>query len=326
MKRIGNLFDKITDIENIRLAHKKASKGKQKYTDVKMVNKDVDHFCFKIKTMLDEETFENSKYKVINKKCGKKMREIYKLPYYPDRIIHHSIMQILEPMWESLFINDTYSCIKKRGIHKGVKRLKEKLRNKEETKYCLKFDIEKFYPSIDNKIMKDKIRKKIKDKKLLRLLDKIIDSSKGLPIGNYLSQYLGNLYLSYFDQYCKNDLKIKHYFRYCDDIVILSNNKEELWLWFNKINEYLINNLKLKIKDNYQIFPVEKRGIDFLGYVFYHEKTLLRKSIKMNLIKTINKKNNLEKRLASYNGWLKHCNSYNLRKKYNLLYLYIDNK
>lgn len=321
MKRIGNLFEKITDIDNIRLAHKNSSKGKLHYTDVKMVNKDVDHFCFYIKKMLDDETFENSKYKIINKKCGKKMREIHKLPYYPDRIVHHAIMQIIEPLWKNIFIKDTYSCIKKRGIHKGVKRLKEKLKNKEETKYCLKFDIEKFYPSVDNLIMKKIIRKKIKDEKLLRLLDKIIDSSNGLPIGNYLSQYLGNLYLAYFDQYCKNELKIKYYFRYCDDIVILSDKKETLHKHFKDIKDYLEKELKLTIKNNNQVFPVQKRGIDFLGYVFYHDKILLRKSIKKNMIKTINKKNNLKKRLASYNGWLKHCNSFNLRKKYSLLYL-----
>lgn len=319
MKRFGFLFEKVSDIDNIRLAHKNASKGKGHYRDVIMVNKDVDYYCNKIKESLDNETFKTSKYKVVNKRCGSKVREIHKLPYYPDRIVHHAIMQVVEPIWEKTLIDDTYSCIKGRGIHAGVRRIKSKLKSGIDTKYCLKMDIKKFYPSADNEVMKTIIRSKIKDKKLLRLLDGIIDSGDGLPIGNYLSQYLGNLYLSGLDHYCKGEIKAKNYFRYCDDIVILSDSKEYLRFCLSKIDTYLKENLKLRLKQNYQIFPVSKRGIDFLGYVFYPDRVMLRKSIKKRMIATIKSGINLNKRLASYNGWLKYCNSYNLRMKYGLI-------
>ena len=319
MKRFGFLFEKVSDIDNILLAHKNASKGKGHYRDVIMVNKDVDYYCNKIKESLDNETFKTSKYKVVNKRCGNKVREIHKLPYYPDRIVHHAIMQVVEPIWEKTLIDDTYSCIKGRGIHAGVRRIKEKLKLGCDVKYCLKMDIKKFYPSIDNEVMKTIIRSKIKDKKLLRLLDGIIDSGKGLPIGNYLSQYLGNLYLSGLDHYCKQEIKAKNYFRYCDDIVILSDDKDYLRFCLVKIRKYLKEKLKLTVKRNYQIFPVDKRGIDFLGYVFYPDRVMLRKSIKKRMIATIKSGFNLKKRLASYNGWLKYCNSYNLRLKYGLI-------
>ena len=118
MKRYGNLFHKITDIENIKLAHKNASKGKGKYKEVKMVNSDIDYYCNQIKEMLDNKTFKNSPYTMMKKNDKGKIREIHKLPYYPDRIIHHAIMQVLEPIWKKTLIPNTYQSIKGRGIHK----------------------------------------------------------------------------------------------------------------------------------------------------------------------------------------------------------------
>jgi len=151
---------------------------------------------------------------------------------------------------------------------------------------------------------------------LLCLLDEIIDSfSIGLPLGNYLSQYLANFYLNKLDHWLKETKKIKHYLRYMDDIVILGNNKEELRNLFQDIKNYLNNNLKLTIKNNYQVFPISKRGIDFVGYVHYRNYTLLRKSIKKRFIKMIRYNKN-EKSINSYNGWLLYGNCLNLRNKY----------
>jgi hypothetical protein len=129
-------------------------------------------------------------------------------------------------------------------------------------------DIEKYSPSIDNEILKNIIRRKIKDVRLLSLLDTIIDSAQGLPIGNYLSQYFANLYLSGLDHYCKEVLRAQYYIRYCDDIVILHQNKDALHKMYEQIEAYM-KQLKLKPKSNWQIFPVAVRGIDFLGYRFF---------------------------------------------------------
>lgn len=314
MKRYNNLFSQIVTKENILAAHMKARKGKGHYKEVRFVNANLDFCINEIHNQLVNKEFTCSDYTVFTKKCGQKMREIFKLPYFPDRIVHHAIMNILDPIWTRTLIDDTYSSIKGRGIHKGVKRIKRALQDVENTEFCLKMDVKKFYPSIDNEILKQILRRKIKDVEVLALLDEIIDKEEGLPIGNLLSQIFGNLYLSDFDHYCKEVLKAKYYFRYCDDIVVLSKDKEYLHHFLKAVEAYLKDVLKLELKSNYQIFPVDSRGIDFLGYRFFHGYTLLRKTIKQNMIEAV--KSNNTTAFASYNGWLNHCNSHNLRRKY----------
>lgn len=321
MKRINNLFDKITDINNIILADKKARKGKTQTYGVKKHDLDAYNRNIQIRQSLIDGTYKTSEYDVFTI-YEPKERKIYRLHYDPDRIVHHAIMNVLEPIWINIFTKDTYSCIKNRGIHLLSKRLKKDLKDIKGTKYCAKMDIRKFYPSIDHDILKKIIRKKIKDKKVLKLLDEIIDSANGVPIGNYLSQFFANLYLAYFDHWIKEELQVKYYYRYADDIVLLSNNKQQLRNWLIAIKFYLKYNLKLELKSNYQIFPVDKRGIDFVGYKFYHTYILLRKSIKKKLFKNIN---NI-KSFPSYIGWLKYCNSKNLLSKiYNITNLHFTN-
>ena len=117
MKRIGNLYHKIHDIENIKLAHKNARKGKTHYTEVKEVDNNIDYYCNLILVMLVNKTFKNSKYETFIKNDKGKDRTIYKLPYFPDRIIHHAILQVLEPIWKKTFIKNTHQSIKCRGVH-----------------------------------------------------------------------------------------------------------------------------------------------------------------------------------------------------------------
>jgi len=226
-------------------------------------------------------------------------------------------MNILEPIWKSILIRDTYSAIKNRGIHDGVKRMKKFLSNKKETKYCLKMDIRKYYPSIDNEILKTIIRKKIKCENTLWLLDVIIDSAKGIPIGNYLSQYFGNLYLSPLDYWIKHEKRIKYYARYCDDFLILHNDKNYLHSFRKEIEIFLNEKLKLKLKGNFQVFPVKEHGIDFLGYVFFHNKVHVRKDIVTSFYRKVKniKKNWRELKyteiintVMSYYGWLTYAN------------------
>lgn len=228
--------------------------------------------------------------------------------------MHHAILNILESIFISTFTSDTYSSIKGRGIHQAVFKVKDALKDEVKTKYCLKLDIKKFYPSINNEILKILVRRKFKDKDLLWLLDEIIDSMQGMPIGNYLSQYLANYYLSGFDHWIKEVKKIKSYFRYADDIVILAESKEELHEIFHSIKYYLKKELDLEVKKNYQIFPVKDRGIDFLGYKFYHGFTKLRKSIKKRFARAISKNCGMEI-LAGYKGWCKFANTRHLIKK-----------
>lgn len=315
MKRYNNLYEQIYSMENIESAHKNARKGKSHYTEVRMVNSDPDKYFIRIHEMLKNKTFRNSEYKVFVKSDTGKSREVFKLPYFPDRIIHHCIMNILEPIWMKTLIKDTYSSLKGRGIHKGLKRIKKALKDKEGTQYCLKVDVRKFYPSIDHDILKQIMRKKIKDKDLLWLLDEIIDSAAGVPIGNYLSQYFGNIYLSGLDHWLKEQKGCKYYFRYCDDIVILHHNKNHLSKLRKEISEYLKTELNLELKSNWQVFPTNVRGIDFLGYRFFHHYTLVRKSIVKNFKRKIKKIKSTEA-IASYNGWFLWADTYNLKKRH----------
>lgn len=312
MKRYNNLYDKVININNLILADNKARKGK-KNCSISEFDKNRGCNLINLQNILLNNEFKNSEYNnfIIREP---KERNISNLPYYPDRIVHHAIINILEPIWIKQFTSDVYGNVKDRGIHKAIYKLKEDLSDNENTRFCLKIDIKKYYPSVNNEILKTILRRKIKDNKLLKLLDEIIDSAEGIPIGNYLSQYFANLYLSGFDNYVKSNLNIKYYYRYVDDIIILSGSKEDLHNNFIKIKEYIENNLKLNIKENYQIFPIEKRMIDFVGYVINHDNIRIRKKIKLSFIKST-KIGNI-KSISSYLGWLKHSNSKNLIKKY----------
>lgn len=335
MKRVGNLFDKICNIENIRIADKNARKGKSKIKKhIRRHDRNAEKENNRLLNLLKSGKYKTSKY--INQVIYEpKRRVISKLPYYPDRIAQHAIMNVLKPIFISWFIKYTYANIQGRGIHSCLKDVQTVLRkHPEETKYCLKLDIKKYYPNINHDILKHVLANKIKDNKCLDLLYGIIDSFRndsedkygegatGLPLGNFTSGYFANIYLMYFDRWCKDILKCKYYFRYADDIVILSDNKEFLANVYLKIKQYLNENLNLILKQNYQIFPIDSRGLDFVGYVLYHNNTRLRKSIKKRVVKLVRKrdKNSISafrflSSFPSYFGWFKHCKSFHLLLK-----------
>lgn len=321
------LFEEICDIDNLRLAHKHARKGKGWYKEVKEVDKNPDRYLFKLKWLLENGLYKTSEYTIFDRMEGKKLRHIYKLPYFPDRICHWAIIQVIEPILLKQFTRDTYSAIPEKGIHDCLNKVKNDIhKDREGTKYCLKLDVKKYYPSINHYILKEKYVNLFKDEKLLSLLYEIIDSvpnNEGLPIGNYISQYSGNFYLSGFDHWIKEKLRIKYYYRYMDDIVILSSSKKELHKIFYRVKQYLSCSLALTIKDNWQIFPISDRGVDFVGYRIFPDYTLLRRTTCDSMKAKSNKMFNKESldysdrcSIQSYNGWLKHCDSYRLTQKY----------
>lgn len=327
MKRIGNVWEKIISYENLMQAHMRAKQGKSDYVEVQKINENPEKYLMKLHRRL-----KNGDYKVRYEDYIKKNiidkgkpREIMKLPYYPHRIVQWAIMLQVQDRFLKTFILDTYASIEKRGLHFGAKRLKKRLyKDPEGTTYCLKLDMKKYYPSIDNKILFKIVNTKIKDKKLLKVIENIIFSvgEKGQPIGSLWSQWAGNLYLSELDHYVKEELK-KVYYRYCDDIVLVADTKEKLREALGKIREIAAEKLNLKIKENYQIFPTRKRGIDFLGYRFFGDYILLRKRVlkelKRKLVPLQEKEvltNSENSQINSYKGWLKFCDGFNLHKKY----------
>lgn len=313
MKRKGNLYDQIISLDNLRLADQRARKGKGHQPGVKEHDKNRDENLLRLHETLQGATYRTSPYYIFTIREPKE-RQIYRLPYYPDRIVHHAVMNILEPFFMAMFTADTYSCIKGKGIHGAFRKLRSALRDQPGTQYCLKLDIRKFYPSIDHNILKQLLRRKFKDDRLLALLDEIIDSAGGLPIGNYLSQYFANFFLAGFDHWLKEVKRVRYYFRYADDLVILAPDKPTLHALLADIREYLSSQLKLDIKDNYQIFPVWSRGIDFLGYVFRHTHIRLRPSIKKNFARAMATKPSMAT-AAGYYSWACHADTNHLLNK-----------
>lgn len=330
MKRIGNLYEKIYDIENLRLAHKQARRGKSFYTEVKLIDENEDEYLYRLQDMLIHKTYHTSKYEVFEKKEGKKIRKIYKLPYFPDRICQWAIIQVIEPYLMRTLTDDTYSALPGRGVERARRKMVRALKtDPENTVWCLKIDISKYYPNVNIEKLKLKYRRLFKDNDLLWLLDEILDSNPdtGVPIGNYISQYSGNIYLSDFDHRVKEVYHIKHYFRYMDDMVFLSSSKEELQNLIKEITKYLADEYDLKVKDSWSLFRVEDRGVDFVGYVFRHDSIRLRKSIAHSIKKTSSKirwrvNNDMELNRHLYfsfnslKGWLKHSHSGWLKIRY----------
>lgn len=321
MRRHGNLFSKIIDAENIRQAYYDAKRGKAKKAAIRWCEDHSDTVVSNIQGMLANKTFTTSHYRTMLIYVPK-TRTIYDLPFYPDRIIHHALMRVLEPIWSGLFIADSYACLPGRGIHAGSRRTMEYVRKYQ---YCLKMDISKFYPSVDHDVLFDIAQKKIKCPDTIWLLKDIIYSvpdGKNVPIGNYTSQWMGNLYLNELDQFLKHDHHVKAYIRYCDDFLIFHDDKKYLGLMAQVIKEFLADKLKLQMS-KCDLFPVS-RGVDFLGYRHFPGHILLRKSTatrvkrrlrKLPLLLSGNKINSEQYRstLASISGWMKWANTRNFQ-------------
>lgn len=380
MKLYGNLFQTIVSTENLKTANTHARRGKGWYREVQIVQDNIDaDEENQFGTMLSElqnnminHTYHTSPYSKKRRKEGRKIRELYKLPYYPDRIAQWAVIQVIEPILIRNLIFDTFSAIPERGIHLGLERIQAAMRGDVPgCQYCLKIDAKHFYQSINHEILKDKFRRLFKDEDLLWFIDEVIDSVEtadaedverlshlaepnpailtryvrgrketpeqrkdryihsgiGLPIGNYFSQYGGNFYFSDFDHYMKETLRVKHYFRYMDDIVIFGATKEYLHGLLKQINTYFQTSLCITLKNNYQVFPTYVRGVDYLGYRSFLDYTLLRKSTclsyKRKMTRIRAKVESGEEMtysefctINSYKGWLKPCNHYRLEQKY----------
>jgi hypothetical protein len=326
MKRYGYLYPKIVDIQTIKTAMSKASLGKRNRKHVKEILDCMDYYADQIQKMLIEKTYVPSPYTVkrIYDGAHKKERVIYKPRFYPDQIIHWALMLALEPVMMRGMYAHTCGSVPGRGTTYGQVVLRKALDlDYKGTKYCLKMDIEKFYPSIDQSVLKKMFRRVIKDKECLWLIDTIIESTdSGLPIGNYTSQWFSNFFLQDLDHFIKEKLGVKHYIRYVDDLVILGGNKRKLHQVRIEIEKYLAGK-NLKMKRNWQVFLVSKRFIDFLGLKFYRDKTTLRKANSLRIrrrMTKISKKKTMGYldacAIVSYWGWIKRSDSFKFYKKY----------
>ena len=331
-KRYRNLYSQVCDFKNLHLAYLKARRNKRYRNEVLDFSANLEENLIGIQKSLLEKSYRTGRYREF-KIYEPKLRTIKALPFR-DRVVHHALCNIIEPIFDRTFIYDSYACRTGKGTHKAADRVTYFLRKLTDAKvYCLKCDVKNYFGSINHKILINLIEKKIADKDVLWLIREIIYADvrqldfldAGIPIGNLTSQLFANLYLSELDYFVKHSLKCKYYIRYMDDFVILHKDKRYLNDILQKIKKFLNAKLELELNNRTSLFPVSQ-GIDFVGYRIWRNYRLLRKTS----VKRMKKKLKLFQRLwkgdsisleeirCSLNSWLghtSHANTYNLRKK-----------
>lgn len=349
LKTYKNLYQSIISFENLILAWKKARKGKTSKRYVIEFEKEL--FC-NLLALHYELKFGTYKPKPLKTFILRdpKTRKINKSDFI-DRIVHHAVVSILEPIFDKLFIYDScanrvgkgnlfalkrFDLFKRRVSNNGLT-VKNNFRNKNYIAgYCLKADIKHYFQEVDLDILLSLIERKISDNEVIGLLRKILanksDSEnyeirfanilgKGMPLGNLTSQFFANVYLNELDYFVKHELKSKYYIRYVDDFAILHESKEQLYEWKNKIDSSLINKLRIRLhKDKSRIIPLSK-GIDFVGFRnFFHFKLLRKRNVQKMLNKIEQYKNGdltYKEIMTSFQGWQaysKWANCFEVRK------------
>lgn len=282
MKTYKNLYSKIWDFENLHEAYLRARKGKRYRNDAMWFAVDLEANLIDIQNHLMWKTYRTGAYHYFTIHEPKE-RLIASLSFR-DRVAHHALCNILEPIFERSFINDSYACRRGRGVLAGVLRTTQFLRDASKQWgdiYCLKCDIKKYFQSVNHFALKGIIRKKISCPDTLDMIDRIIDSTEdgtGMPIGNLTSQIFANVYLNELDHFIKETCRARYYVRYMDDFILIHHDKSWLHQMLGEIAGFLKNVLALCLNAKTQIFPVGRRAVDFLGYRIRADFKLLRKA------------------------------------------------
>jgi len=331
----NNFYEEIISLKNLFTAWSEFKINKNKREDVASFALNAEEHIFNLAENLLRGEYYHGKYDFF-KLNDPKPRNIHKASVR-DRVLHHAIVRILSPVFGNTFIFDSYSSRKEKGTHKAVERFKKfawKLsRNNTRTVWILKCDIKKYFDSINHKILLKIVNDKIKEEKLLKLLDNIINSfekseNKGIPLGNLTSQLFSNVYLNEFDQFIKRRVRLKYYIRYADDFVIIHNDREYLERTIPNIEKFLKNCLNLELNKNKVSIQKWHKGVDFLGYIIFPYFIILRnktrkrilRNIKIAKEKYLNKDidfKELEAIVNSYAGVLKHCRSREIKNEIN---------
>ncbi len=330
MKTYGDLYPQIYNFDNIHLAYLKARKSKRYKCEVMRFSSHLEENLVDIQNHLIWRTYRPSRYKYFTI-YEPKQRLIAALPFR-DRVVHHALCNLIEPIFERSMIHDSYACRRGQGVLSGVLRTTRFLweaGRRWGRVYCLKADITKFFPSIDHEILKKIIRQRIACPDILFLIDTIIDSTetdRGLPIGSLTSQLWANVYLNELDHFVKEALRIQYYIRYMDDFMILHHDKAALGIILAEITEFLDDNLKLQLNSKTQIFPISPRCVDFLGYRIWPDHRLLRKANVQRTKRKFRKQSRLYGQglmslesirpgIASWLGHAKHADTWRLRRR-----------
>ena len=315
-------FEDIVSVENLLLAWQEFLKGKRNKSDVQEFQFHLMDNILSLHRDLINKNYKHGGYEEF-KINDPKPRIIHKASVR-DRLLHHAVYRILYPFFDKTFISDSFSCRKNKGTHKAINRFREfsYIVSKNNTKTCfiLKCDIKKFFHSIDQQTLLKILNKHIREKKVINLLEEIISSfysikqSKGLPLGNLTSQLFCNIYMNQFDQFVKHKLKVKHYIRYADDFVVLSEDKNYLKEKILLIAYFLQKELNLILHPDKVYIKTLYSGVDFLGWISFFNYRFIRTKTKNKMFKRLNESYEL-KSLNSYFGLLKHGNTFKLKNK-----------
>jgi len=319
MKVYKNLHEQIVSVENLFQAWEEFRRGKQAKPDVMKFERGLEENIFKLHHQLINNQYSHGSYHPFYI-TDPKLRLIHKA-LVRDRILHHAIFKILNPIFEPTFIANSFSCRVGKGTHRGVKTLAKSLlqvsKNNSGPCWALKCDIHKFFASMDHQILLKVLAERIKDERAIALLAQIINSfntagqpAKGLPIGNLTSQLFANIYMNEFDQFVKHRLKVGHYVRYTDDFVIVAQTRSYLEEVLPEVRAFLRDSLKLELHPSKVIIRKYSTGVDFLGYVILPHHVRLRTKTKRRVLEKVNSEN-----LPSYLGVLSHANSFDLEQK-----------
>lgn len=306
------MFDKIISLENLFDAWTEFKKEKSNKNDVTEFEVNLEDHVFALHEDLKNGIYKHGGYFSFFVHDPKR-RHIHKASVR-DRLLHHAVHRVIEPIWNKVFIFDSWSSRKTKGIHAAVRRLQDlALRlshNYTRTLWILKLDVTKFFSSINHEILFNILAKRTGDDRLVNLFQEIIGSfNPGLPLGNLTSQLFANVYLNELDQFVKNELRIRGYVRYADDFVLMHEDKELLIDCRYKIEDFLREHLRLKIHPKKLTLKTYASGIDYLGYVSFPHHRVIRTKTKRRMFKKFNKKN-----YHSYAGILSHCRSRYLEK------------
>ena len=293
----NNLFSQIYDFQNLFNAYLKARKNKRYNDDVLQFSAHLEENLIQLQNELIYKSYEPGNYHEFYI-YDPKTRLVMAAPFR-DRVLHHALCNVIEPIFERIFIYHSYACRKNKGTHAGVKcttNFLQRAARKHGTVYCFKADVRKYFQSINHGILKAVIRRKIACKDTLWLIDKIINSTVqegennpvGLPVGNLTSQLFANLYLNELDYFMKHAQKCELYIRYMDDFLVLHPDKQYLRVLWHDAEDFLQTKLALNLNQKTSVFPITQ-GVDFLGYRIWTHRKILRKS-SVKRIKRIIKK------------------------------------
>lgn len=319
-RKLVHNYSNIINLENLFAAWQEFVIGKSNKRDVQTYTLHLSDNIVQLHNDLANKTYQHGVYQAFGI-SDPKPRQIHKAAVR-DRVLHHAIYRVLYPFFDGYFIADSFSCRVNKGTHRAMDRFQAMAYkvSKNHTKTCwvLKCDIKKFFASIDHKILIEILEEYIPDKDIVILLENVINSfsvhrpGKGLPLGNLTSQLFCNVYLNEFDQFVKHGLRAKHYIRYADDFVFLSEDKKWLTEQIPKISKFLNIKLKLSMHPDKVFIKSFTSGVDFLGWTHFPKYRKLRNATKKRMFRQIQTSAKSET-LQSYLGLLRYGNTYNLQ-------------